>query len=116
MLRCALLFDMEIIDFEWDKGAESDEEIELKLVSTISNMDSGLWEDIVKFLNKYTRENIHITKWFVLEDFKKNEVSAKFWMEDFSQNSIGCEFHWEEDEPVGYALFLKNPMKKKNST
>jgi hypothetical protein len=47
------LIDMIIEDQELDEDISIDPELEIKLISSIFDMDSDLWEDIVRFLNKH---------------------------------------------------------------
>jgi hypothetical protein len=47
------LIDMIIEDQELDEDISVDPELEIKLIFSIFDMDSDLWEDIVRFLNKH---------------------------------------------------------------
>jgi hypothetical protein len=108
------LFGKNIVDIEWDKDVTVDEELETKLAEAIDKMNAGLWEDIVKFLNQHPRIST-LTVRLDLRDYKKTDVGAMFWMLDLDKTTIGCDFEWEKDEPIGFAVFLSNPMKANDS-
>ena len=104
------MLEKNIVGVEWAQDVTYDEELEAKLAEAIENLDAGLWEDIVKFLNNYPSKATLIVK-IDLRDYKITEADAIFYMVNLDKEIIGCDFDWEEDELICLSFYLSNPMK-----